>query len=124
MRRIELDHPLVVADPAGAEDALLPHARPAAHLHGVELAPDGPRAGIGQQVENSLRRGVRMCALVDLLHRTPDQLTETTLKRRSPRGVCTTATSPARRPRSAPATGESIDSLPSPGDASREETRV
>jgi inner membrane transporter RhtA len=64
------------------------------------------------------------------LHREPAprpaslQLTETTLKRRSPRGVCTKATSPARLPRSAPATGESIDSLPSDGEASFEETSV
>src|SRR4051812_4399925 len=53
-----------------------------------------------------------------------DQRTAATLKRRSPRGVRTTATSPARRPRSASATGDSIESLPSPGADSREETSL
>src|SRR3954453_21391508 len=52
------------------------------------------------------------------------QLTDATLKRRSPFGVLTTATSPARSPRSASATGDSIESLPSPGADSREDTSV
>jgi hypothetical protein len=52
------------------------------------------------------------------------QLMEPTLKRRSPRGVFTTAVSPDRLPRSAPATGDSIESLPSATDASRDETSV
>ena len=51
-----------------------------------------------------------------------DQATATTFQRLAPRGVLTSAVSPARSPRRAWATGESMDSRPFAASASSDET--
>jgi inner membrane transporter RhtA len=81
---------------------------------------------LGQLPTPAEQAGLALVIAGVALHRepAPDQRTERTLKRRSPRGVCTTAMSPARRPASATATGESTPSRPSPGAASVDETSV
>src|SRR3954471_11461649 len=63
---------------------------------------------LGQLPTPAERVGLALVIAGVALHRepAPAQRTASTLKRRSPRGVWTTATSPARRPTSAPATGE------------------
>jgi inner membrane transporter RhtA len=81
---------------------------------------------LGQLPTPAERAGLALVIAGVALHREPAdaQRTARTLKRRSPRGVWTAATSPARRPTSALATGESIPSLPSAGAASVDETSV